>query len=67
MGADEKHTEKEILLSVRQMYCTVKEPDKWKPGYQGITIPISIGKRIIKAMTAVLESGDVPEIIEARK
>ena len=30
----------EHFISIRKMYQTKGEPGVWKPGYQGITIPI---------------------------
>lgn len=30
----------EHFISIRKMYQTQREPGVWKPGYQGITIPL---------------------------
>lgn len=35
----------EHFISIRKMYQTKGEPGVWKPGYQGITIPLKgVGK-----------------------
>lgn len=64
--ADDK--EKTTYLSIRQMYKTKKEPDEWKPGYQGITISMDIGARIIKALIAVFKDKDAKiEVIKKKE
>lgn len=57
------------LLSIRQMYKTQKEPDIWKPGFGGITLPLdNIGKRIIRAIIAVFKDPDQKvEVIAAKE
>lgn len=30
----------ENFISIRKMYQTNREPGVWKPGYQGVTIPV---------------------------
>ncbi len=67
MGRNVKGEErKPKLLSIRQMYTTKKEPDEWKPGRGGITIPMGgFGKRIIRAIIAVFKDPDQKiEVIE---
>lgn len=69
MGANVKgEARKPKLLSIRQMYRTKKEPDVWKPGYGGITLPLdNIGKRIIRAIIAVFKDPDQKvEVIAAK-
>jgi len=50
------------LISIRQMYKTVKEPDEWKPGYQGLTLPIK-GAAKIGAYIAALASDPDTEFV----
>lgn len=68
MGANVKgEPKKPRLLSIRQMYATEKDPE-YKPAYQGITIPLDICARIIKAMIAVFKDPDPQvEVIEPRE
>lgn len=69
MGKNVKgEPKKPRLLSIRQMYKTKKEPDVWKPGYAGITIPLGdIGKRILRAIVAVFKDEDPKvEVIEVK-
>jgi hypothetical protein len=55
MGANVKgEAKKPKLLSIRQMYATKKDPT-FKPAYQGITIPLDIGARVIKGLIAVFK------------
>lgn len=58
--ADDK--EKTRYLSIRKMYKTKKEPDEWKPAYQGLTIPIDITARIMKACVSVFKNRDEEKI-----
>lgn len=68
MGKNEKgESKKPRLLSIRQMYATQKDPT-WKPAYQGITIPLDICARVIKAMIAVFKDPDQKvEVIEPKE
>lgn len=64
----EDDKEKTRYLSLRQMYKTKKEPDEWKPGFQGITIPMDIGSRIIKGLIAVYKDKDAKvEVIKKKE
>lgn len=63
----EEDKEKKVYLSIRQMYRTKKEPDDWKPGYQGLTFPLDIVTRILKAVKKVSESDDKPEVIKKKE
>lgn len=36
----------EHFISIRKMYQTQKEPGVWKPGFQGITLPLKGVKKI---------------------
>lgn len=64
MGKRKKGEEaKPVYLSIRQMYKTKKEPDRWKPGFKGITIEVSLVRRLVKAIKTVL-ADDKVEIIE---
>lgn len=70
MGRNVKGEErKPKMLSIRQMYKTKKDPDTWKPGYGGITIPLgNFGKRIIRAIIAVFKDPEPKiEIIEIKE
>lgn len=68
MGKNVKREPKKpLLLSIRQMYATAKDPE-FKPAYQGITIPLDICSRVIKAMIAVFKDPEPKvEIIEPKK
>lgn len=59
-----------VFLSIRQMYKTKKDPE-WKPGRQGMTLPIEDGeaRRVLKAMVKVLknEDGVKPKLIERKE
>lgn len=63
--ADDK--ENTVYLSIRQLYKTKKEPDDWKPGYQGITFPLGLVGRVLKAVKKVSEGGDEPEVIKKKE
>jgi hypothetical protein len=67
MGKNVKGEPKQVKrLSVRQMYCTKKDPT-WKPGYAGMTISFDIFERIVKAMNAVYNDPEQKiEIIEKK-
>lgn len=69
MGPNVKGEEKKPkYLSVRQMYCTQKDPGNWKPSYSGMTIPLDICTRIIKAMISVFKDPEQKvEVIEEKK
>ncbi|QBQ74482.1 hypothetical protein BcepSauron_102 [Burkholderia phage BcepSauron] len=41
------------LISVRQQYTTAKEPDVWKMGFQGISLPSSA--KALRKLAAHLE------------
>lgn len=63
--ADDK--EKTTYLSIRQMYQTKKAPE-WKPGYQGLTIPLDLCKRIIKGMIKIYQDKEQKiEIIQKKE
>lgn len=63
--ADDK--EKTKYLSIRQMYATAKDPE-YKPGYQGITIPMDIASRIIKALITVFKDKEAKvEVIQKKE
>lgn len=57
--------DKPVLLSLRSMYCTAKEPGDWKPGYAGFTFDIGLVARVIAGITAVIAKGKI-EIIEPK-
>lgn len=63
-----------VYLSIRQLYKTKKDPE-WKPGRNGLTLPIAEGedgrseaRRVLKAMAKVLknEGGEKPKLIERK-
>jgi hypothetical protein len=60
------------LVSIRQQYTTQKEPDEWKQGFQGISLPASpkVLNRIadyLKAVADKLEAGEVEfEVVEKK-
>ena len=58
--ADDK--DKKKFLSIRKMYKTKKEPDEWKPAYQGLTIPLDITARILRACVSVFKNRDEEKI-----
>lgn len=45
------------FLSIRQMYCTKKDTT-WKPSRQGLTLPLDIVPRILKACIKVFKDPD---------
>lgn len=63
-----------VYLSIRQLYKTKKDPE-WKPGRNGLTLPIAEGedgkseaRRVLKAMVKVLknEGDEKPKLIERK-
>ncbi len=59
-----------VLLSIRQMYSTQKDPE-FKHGRQGITLAVeedengkSEARRVIKALIKALKDEDKPKLIK---
>jgi hypothetical protein len=46
------------LISIRQHYKTKGDPDTWKPGYQGITLPIKGAAKIGEYLAALASDPD---------
>jgi hypothetical protein len=58
------------LISIRQHYKTVKEPDEWKPGYQGITFPVEGSAKIgayLTKLAAAVAAGEVEFTVVEKK
>lgn len=45
--------EGKLMINVRQMYRTRKEPDEWKHGRQAVSIPIENVKDLVAYVEAV--------------
>jgi hypothetical protein len=48
----------EQFISIRKMYQTKGEPGVWKPGYQGITIPLKGVAKISAYATQIANDPD---------
>lgn len=48
-------------ISIRQLYATKKDP-KFRPGRQGVTIPIEVAKQIRISMRKIQEGGQFKEL-----
>lgn len=58
------------LISIRQHYKTQKEPDEWKPGYQGLTFPVEGSAKIgayLTKLAAALEADEVEFTLVEKK
>jgi hypothetical protein len=58
----------EQFISIRKLYQTKKEPGVWKPGFQGITIPVRGMKKIAEFASQIAADPDTEFVhIEPKK
>jgi hypothetical protein len=49
------------MVSIRQLYNTQKDPT-FKPGRQGVALPLEVAERVAKAILSVVEEGKFKQL-----